>query len=556
MINVICAIAKKENDYIREWVEYHFKIGFDKIYLWDNNDPKGERFEYVINDYIQNEKVIIIDCRGKKYFQRPAYTQFYKIYSTTFDWCAFIDIDEFIFLNRHINITDYLSEQIFNNFYAIRLNWVVFGDNEKIYKESGKVIDRFTKPSTKVKILEGKSIIRGNLFNLIFNSAHYAHFDNIKTPIKQCDNVGNLLSDNNTYKFETLNIENCFIKHYQTKSLEEFCLNKLFRDSANIKRNRVKIDYYFNINEKTDEKNKFIDDFLLKNIKDKPSLRVRLLSLRRVLYEMIDINLKSSLFLHHGMSFSRNVLRRFSAKSRCKKLGFCCISIETYGICNRKCEFCFNDDKFPKRETGVMKKELWKKIMDELAEIKFSGRISPHFYGEPLLDRRLPELMEYARKKCPKSYIQIYSNGDFLNEVILKNLVKRGVDHFLITNYDDKEKPEIGMLKKKYSIHMTFQSYKDFEKVDRAGKIFGRKKILNNPCLRPSSQVVINWKGDVILCCQDFYAIHSFGNIGEKSLMEIWNSKEFRDCRDKLSSGKRREVDLCKNCDYSGRFVW
>lgn len=284
MVNVICAIAKEENEYIREWVEYHLKIGFDKIYLWDNNDEKGERFEYVIDDYIQNEKVVILDCRGKKYFQRPAYNQFYKHYSTTFDWCAFIDIDEFIFLNKYKNIERYLSEQIPNNFYAIRLNWIVFGDNEKIYKETGNVMDRFTKPSRKVKKFEGKSIIRGNLNDLIFNSAHYAHFKKNKTPIKQCDNVGNLLSDENTFILKSLNTEFCFIKHYQTKSLEEFCLHKLLKDSANLKRNRFTIGYYFNINEKTDEKNKFINNILSKNITNKPFVKLKLLSLRKILF--------------------------------------------------------------------------------------------------------------------------------------------------------------------------------------------------------------------------------------------------------------------------------
>lgn len=270
----------------------------------------------------------------------------------------------------------------------------------------------------------------------------------------------------------------------------------------------------------------------------------------------ISTNLNLSFFAYQLRSFRRNVLGKSTAKSQCKKLGFSCLVIETYGICNRKCEFCFNADRFPRRESGVMKEEMWEKIIDELAEIKFRGRISPHFYGEPLLDKRLPKLVQYARKKCPNSYIRIYSNGDFLNEEIFNDLIKRGADHFFLTNYDDKEKPGIIELGKKNHRTMTFRSYKDFEKIDRAGKIFERKKNLNTPCLRPSSQVVINWKGDVILCCQDFYANHSFGNVGEKSLMEIWHSKEFMDCRDKLSSGKRIEIDICKNCDCSGKFVW
>lgn len=33
----ICTIVKNENHYIRNWVSYHLRLGFDTIYLYDNN---------------------------------------------------------------------------------------------------------------------------------------------------------------------------------------------------------------------------------------------------------------------------------------------------------------------------------------------------------------------------------------------------------------------------------------------------------------------------------------------------------------------------------------
>lgn len=50
----LCVIAKNENLYVREFVEYYKKIGYNNIFLYDNNDKNGEHFEEVINDYIQN----------------------------------------------------------------------------------------------------------------------------------------------------------------------------------------------------------------------------------------------------------------------------------------------------------------------------------------------------------------------------------------------------------------------------------------------------------------------------------------------------------------------
>ena len=59
----VCAIAKNENLYIREWVEWYKNLGVSKIFLYDNNDLDGERFEEVIDDYIKSDFVEVIDVR-------------------------------------------------------------------------------------------------------------------------------------------------------------------------------------------------------------------------------------------------------------------------------------------------------------------------------------------------------------------------------------------------------------------------------------------------------------------------------------------------------------
>ena len=49
----LCAIAKEENKYIREFVEHYKNYDIDKIYIFDNNDKNGEKFEEVINDKLK-----------------------------------------------------------------------------------------------------------------------------------------------------------------------------------------------------------------------------------------------------------------------------------------------------------------------------------------------------------------------------------------------------------------------------------------------------------------------------------------------------------------------
>lgn len=49
MNNVICALARREHLYINDWVKYHIDLGFDHIYIYDNDDKKtpyiGDRID-------------------------------------------------------------------------------------------------------------------------------------------------------------------------------------------------------------------------------------------------------------------------------------------------------------------------------------------------------------------------------------------------------------------------------------------------------------------------------------------------------------------------------
>ena len=64
MKTALVCIAKNENRYLREFIKYHLNLGFDNIYIGDNNDPEGEWISPIIDDYIDNKKVIVINLRG------------------------------------------------------------------------------------------------------------------------------------------------------------------------------------------------------------------------------------------------------------------------------------------------------------------------------------------------------------------------------------------------------------------------------------------------------------------------------------------------------------
>ena len=106
---VIMAPAKDEENYICEWIKYHLDLGFDKIYLYDNNDDSSilPKVLYYNLDKSYIDRVIIYPIPGLKAFQIKVTTDFLN--EKEFKWCAVIDCDEFITLTSHKNIKDYIN---------------------------------------------------------------------------------------------------------------------------------------------------------------------------------------------------------------------------------------------------------------------------------------------------------------------------------------------------------------------------------------------------------------------------------------------------------------
>lgn len=132
-IALVC-IAKNENNYIQEWIDYNLKLGFDHIFIYKNN------WEYEIN----HKDVTVIDFPGNTK-QLPSYNDFISKNVGIYDWGAFFDVDEFLVLKKHNNIKDFISE--YKDYDAVAVNWVLFGDNEltNIENNNYSLIERFTK---------------------------------------------------------------------------------------------------------------------------------------------------------------------------------------------------------------------------------------------------------------------------------------------------------------------------------------------------------------------------------------------------------------------------
>lgn len=259
MKTLLCCIGRKENQYIREYVEYYKNLGFTNICLFDNNYDGEEHFEDVIGDYIDSGFVIIKDYRNKSVCQLNAYAECYATYGNKYDWIAFFDCDEFLTLVEDKTIDEYLSRDIFKPFNGIKINWMCYGDNGIVHYEDKPVVERFKTPidynkQIAYKFPENyhiKSIARGGLTNVKFPSN--PHVINV---VGQCDSVGNACKD--TTPFVVYNYSLAYIRHYSTKTIEEYCnkMEKGFPDHIvnDEKRESYTETRFFRYNEVTKEK--------------------------------------------------------------------------------------------------------------------------------------------------------------------------------------------------------------------------------------------------------------------------------------------------------------
>ena len=132
---VVC-IAKNEDRTIQEWLNYNIKLGFDRIFLYQNN--------WTCNIEMDGLTKFRIDGHKK---QQIAYNNWLSSkYRKDFDWAAIIDCDEFIVLHKHKSISDFLSEFDVNGTAGISPNWFFFGSGgqESPSPNPESLIKRFT----------------------------------------------------------------------------------------------------------------------------------------------------------------------------------------------------------------------------------------------------------------------------------------------------------------------------------------------------------------------------------------------------------------------------
>ena len=257
-----CTMGKMENLYIRELLSYYTSIGVDKFVLADNNLPNTEKFSDVIQDYIKNNTVDIIDIIGKSYKDGALYAIIYEKYKNKCKWLTFFDFDEYLRIHSEdgkiIGLNKYLSNKIFEKCEAVVVNWLMYDDNNLVYYDNRTTLERFPNPLYNHGA-NGyvKSIVRGHLNKTVFraNRSHHCPYKEVKT----CDSMGNI---RNNLK-DAINpplFKYAYLMHFNTRTAEEF-IRKIKRGyPGNVYHPYLqKLESFFNKNKFTEEKLKLFE---------------------------------------------------------------------------------------------------------------------------------------------------------------------------------------------------------------------------------------------------------------------------------------------------------
>ncbi len=253
---------------------------------------------------------------------------------------------------------------------------------------------------------------------------------------------------------------------------------------------------------------------------------------------------------------------------------FSIVEFNIAGNCNRNCSFCpVSNPEIYKKTNEFLAINLFEKIISDLKDINYSGKILFSAFSEPLLHKQIDKLIFIAKNNLPNSRIEIVSNGDLLTEKKLKQLYESGLDTINISLYDGKEQidkfknmskdlPEdFVVLRRRYYEDGNF----GITISNRTGLIDSNlfrdrnenaifELPLKEKCYYPFYMILVDYNGDLLLCPHDWSKKAIIGNLITENIIELWKSKKLESIRKSLSKSNRN-FEPCKSCDVLGTLI-
>ena len=281
--------------------------------------------------------------------------------------------------------------------------------------------------------------------------------------------------------------------------------------------------------------------------------------------------------------------------------------VDPSSACNFRCKFCPSGDTALIRETGrwqgPMDFALFKKVIDDLKEFDNPLKVLRLYKdGEPFLNRRLADMVRYARESGVALSIDTTTNGSLLNLETIKPVLDAGIDRINISvdglsneqflefagakvdfdtftenirrlyemkgdceilikiagdflSEEDKERffRIFGDYADRIFIENVAPCWPEFDVADRLG-VSMEKGIYDQPigevmvCPYIFYSLSVNSDGSVSLCFLDWARKQIVGDVRTESLKSIWNGDRLHRYRLEHLKGKRKEDPVCGAC--------
>ncbi|MFM7444461.1 MAG: glycosyltransferase family 92 protein [Tabrizicola sp.] len=233
----LCGIVRNEIRGLVEWLAHYKALGFTDFVIYDNESTDGT--DKVLQALDEAGELIRIEWPHTVGVnpQILAYDHMRK--SSTVDWIAFFDADEFLLLRQDTSIGDFL-QRFGADVSAIAVNWVPFNSGGQDRFRAAPVIERFIEslpPSAHychiVKCIGRRVALKG----------HHIHSAFLRRGRYVTPSGMDAVFRSRT-KTETPDIEVAALHHYMVKSLEEFEEKRMrgHANSHNSDRKRTKLD--------------------------------------------------------------------------------------------------------------------------------------------------------------------------------------------------------------------------------------------------------------------------------------------------------------------------
>jgi MoaA/NifB/PqqE/SkfB family radical SAM enzyme len=277
------------------------------------------------------------------------------------------------------------------------------------------------------------------------------------------------------------------------------------------------------------------------------------------------------------------------------------ILIENTNHCNAQCVMCPREKLTRKR--GFMEFGLFEKIIKEVSGRSRKPVVHLHGFGEPLLDKSLPERIRLA-KTCGIKHTYLVTNASLLFPGTARKIIQAGLDAMKISFYGTAEESYHATMRG-LDFNTALGNVRDFVRLrkelnkrtpklilqyipqeangakteefqslwrsvldKRAGDClnftsldnFGGGRAYNrvgerivSVCFYPWAALSVLCDGRAVTCCVDYNGLQTVGDLKAQSVMEIWNGPVLSSIRRNFGKLDYSGFPTCLRCDWVRR---